>query len=803
VTKKLFSGYGPPGTITGYELVPISQGGANKTVVATTLVTPIVQANTVLGAMAPAVQALIDTSVAAAMSQMASLIAASTPTLSTIQGTLLPSRVGPVTDAGITYTQDTFNTFVSQKAGAGGPSAPVKNAAPTLAFTGGSGDVGENAVYTQGTYTGGTVSSRDVQVVVNGVVVSTVVGISNGASIAIPTSAGTGARQFGIVELANWAGGAAIVNQSLVATINAPGVPVVAVAPLISPSSATELSTLVPVQGSYTVNGLTVNNNTLTFTYRWTADWTLTGSLTGETSKSFTSVWGGTTGSYSIIFSDGTIKTSTLTNGSAAFSWTGAVTATTAVKVQLATTTTLSLNSNNVGHVMRYYETPTGSGGAGSEQQASNTVVPTDSAGGGGLAPGHRFLVSISAGMWSDYQTQRTAYPVTPDEGLTSRDAEAWVASIPASGGVTLSAGSTQAQIQSALNANSIVFLAAGTYTITSMLTVPSNKWLIGTAGATVILDATGFTHGIQLLSSSNLVNVNIYRPKEYGIWLNGNSQGMYKVSVQAPGYGVGNAVGCTGAGHSTVAVSCEFLNVCGGGDGDAWDLGQSASSGNHTLVDVHAFECDDDGFDTWGSAYWSFMHYCTAVRSALNTASGAISGNGNGFKLGSGIGGNFLNHCAATDNKTYGFNWNSGALVQTLRLCTASGNGSGTYGFTGAVPDSNYIIIGSDAPQWLDVVGNALYGAVLPSFTSNVYAVNDVGTIDLGITIGVTDASGYAYQIYRDGVATGMPSGSGVASIAYTFVAGDLDHVISAVITCSSIAGTSYPVTTAGVLVA
>ena len=83
------------------------------------------------------------------------------------------------------------------------------------------------------------------------------------------------------------------------------------------------------------------------------------------------------------------------------------------------------------------------------------------------------------------------------------------------------------------------------------------------------------------------------------------------------------------------------------------------------------------------------------------------------------------------------------------------------------------------------------------------MYAVSDVGTIDLGVTIGVADASGYAYQIYRDGVSTGMPSGSGASSISYTFVSGDLDHIISAVITCSNSWGTSYPVTTAGVLVA
>lgn len=55
---------------------------------------------------------------------------------------------------------------------------------------------------------------------------------------------------------------------------------------------------------------------------------TFTGALIAATSGTLTVSWAGVTGSYGIYFSDGSIKTATLTNGSAAVSWTGAVTAT-------------------------------------------------------------------------------------------------------------------------------------------------------------------------------------------------------------------------------------------------------------------------------------------------------------------------------------------------------------------------------------------------------------------------------------------------------------------------------------------
>lgn len=53
-----------------------------------------------------------------------------------------------------------------------------------------------------------------------------------------------------------------------------------------------------------------------------------TAGLSAATSGTLTATWWGSTGTYTILFSDGSGRTVTLTNGSAAVTWTGAVTAT-------------------------------------------------------------------------------------------------------------------------------------------------------------------------------------------------------------------------------------------------------------------------------------------------------------------------------------------------------------------------------------------------------------------------------------------------------------------------------------------
>lgn len=636
------------------------------------------------------------------------------PTLGTIGGQLDPAKVKPVTVGLTTYADlPTALTAIDVKASAGGtpnPTAPVKNAAPTVTFPGGTGDVGETPTYHAGTYLSGTVTSRDLRILMDGVVVQTVVGIVDLATLpAIPAGTGGGTHQYSVIEDANWAGQPPTPNPSQSYTINAAGVPVNVTPPVIAPASATELDTLTADQDVWSIGGVNVANSTLTRTRRWSFDWTLTGALSGgATSATLNAVWNGATGPYPFKFSNGDVRTVTLTNLQQTATWAGGLSgaASSAVKIQVATLDALPLNPNNIAHTGRCFMVATGTGGASAEVEASNTVTPTSSA--GSVEPGHYYLSTIpalGAKSWADYQSRRTAYWAlaypTGTPPVPNMDAEALVASIPTSGGTTLAAGASSAQIATALASFTIVFLAQGTYNLTSMPAVPANKWLIGLGTGAILNCATinTFPHyGMHLFDSAKLVNVSIVRPASLGVWFDGNFQFLYKVSLQEPGYGVStanpidgktvpSAIGYLGGGaHSVVMVSCEGFKINGGSDGDGCDCGQGG--GNWTFVDNHFRECDDDGLDTWDAVYPCFMHYVDIRGSGNNTSPYASRGDGNAFKLGRGGVRHFLNQCNGQDCWDYAYNYNLSSVRMLLRLCTSSNNTQGTYAFSGAVPD-------------------------------------------------------------------------------------------------------------------
>ena len=688
-----------------------------------------VQAATNSVDVATAVTAAVQVAIATMSAQIqAQIQGLNLNSLATANGALNPANIGPVLDTNVTYTQATFNALVAQLARAGGtqsPTAPVKNTAPTVAFPGGTGDVGEIPVLTMTTPFTGATTSIDVQILANGVVIQTVLGATTGMNLpAITPANATGVRSYQVIALGNWSGGTAIPNPSVIYTINAAAVPVSTVAPLIQPAAATELSTLVPARGTYTVNGVIVANTTLTFTQRWTTDWTLTGALVAATSANLNATWGGVTGTYTVKFSDGSSKSTTLTNGSAAFSWTGAVTATSAIAIQLATTPSLALNLNNIAHAIHYYETPTGSG-AGSEVQASNTITPTASSsgggggGGGGVDAGRLWQSSISASgsygtplNWVDYQAFRAAYP--PPQGRTSLDAQAWYNTARAiSGGTILAGFPTAAQINAALASNAVVGIPPGTtanYTaMNTMIVVPANGTLYVTGGGFADFDCTNNPlHAIQLNDGAHLIGVSVHGTQGAALWFNGNNQRVYKFGHYNCCRGGWPSFAANGS-LDVIMVSCEGFYCAGGGEGDSFKCGPFGG-GNWTLVDCTAVGGDDDGVDEWSSSASNFYHYVTCQSGGKGTSLGGLylaGGDANGFKLGGPAGSTipqFLNQCSALNNGTVsgtggcGFNANGSAagVLHVLKQCTTSGNLNGNYYFSNTADPAYFLLVGA-----------------------------------------------------------------------------------------------------------
>lgn len=97
-------------------------------------------------------------------------------------------------------------------------------------------------------------------------------------------------------------------------------------------------------------------------------------------------------------------------------------------------------------------------------------------------------------------------------------------------------------------------------------------------------------------------------------------------------------------------------------------------------------------------------------------------------------------------------------------------------------------------APSWAPP-------AVLPGWVyQSSYAVGVSMTADFGAALNSPDASGYSYQVLRNG-GTVVASGSGVSGFTYTPVSGDQDQQISFTLTASN-AGGSATTTAASVTI-
>lgn len=138
------------------------------------------------------------------------------------------------------------------------PSAPVPNAAPSITFVGGTGDVNETATITPGSYTVATPSAVSWNVMVNGVFALNTTSVN----FVIPAVAGTGARQMRVDEVFSWTGASGVTGKSSATyTINAPAaVPVQA--PGSPPTITVSGTTATGVHGLY-------SNTPLSFTQRW------------------------------------------------------------------------------------------------------------------------------------------------------------------------------------------------------------------------------------------------------------------------------------------------------------------------------------------------------------------------------------------------------------------------------------------------------------------------------------------------------------------------------------------------------
>jgi hypothetical protein len=204
MTRKLFTGRTPITTVAGADQIAVLQGGIIKTSSASVLHT----------SNQPAIQAQINSTAAG------------------VDAYSRPAHTGTQDSATVLYNGRSLTAVLDELYSlvyTAPPGAPTVTAAPTIAFPGGTADVGETGTITQGTYSG-TINSRTWQVIVNGLVVQTV----SAASFVVPASATTSPRNISVNELAAWNNGT-ISNPSTTYTANIAGsVPSVSTLPSIA-----------------------------------------------------------------------------------------------------------------------------------------------------------------------------------------------------------------------------------------------------------------------------------------------------------------------------------------------------------------------------------------------------------------------------------------------------------------------------------------------------------------------------------------------------------------------------------------
>ena len=294
----------------------------------------------------------------------------------------------------------------------------------------------------------------------------------------------------------------------------------------------------------------------------------------------------------------------------------------------------------------------------------------------------------VTAAMWTEINAQRLSFG-------DANDCQARVKAIPTSGGVTLEAG---ADINAALRANSLVFLTGGTYKLAKTISLDAGKKLIGVAGQAVTIDASAVEQAVWLRDNSVLANVSIRDAIDIGLnFYNaksniGSSNALaYEVSVGRTGLSPvpndgGIGIILTQGASANCIVSTEVF--------DSWnEVGQSATTANggnadgysisfgahhNSLIDSHSYRNGDDGFDMWEGGV-AYLYFCSAFDIGKTTGK-AITGDGNGFKLGRGNVRHYLYKATAYRNKSHGFNLNGNSVAPVLVKSDAFGNGQPDY---------------------------------------------------------------------------------------------------------------------------
>ncbi len=255
------------------------------------------------------------------------------------------------------------------------------------------------------------------------------------------------------------------------------------------------------------------------------------------------------------------------------------------------------------------------------------------------------------------------------------------------------SAAELESAITNASNGD-VISVAAGSYSLSgkSFQLTANNVTIFGTAGSTLLdyqaTSSDSSKPGIRITGDGNSIcGLTIARAADNGIHIRGSNNTIdrcefyenFDTGLQISG----PQAETTPHPADNLIINCDshhnYDTEASGENADGFAAKINIGPGNHFYGCV-AHDNSDDGWDTFPKV--SSGTFAVTIENSVSYHNGyhngSLVGNGNGFKVGSGVTGgasHFLRNSVAFDNPNKGFDQNHNGAVATVTNCTAVNN--------------------------------------------------------------------------------------------------------------------------------
>lgn len=266
---------------------------------------------------------------------------------------------------------------------------------------------------------------------------------------------------------------------------------------------------------------------------------------------------------------------------------------------------------------------------------------------------------------------------------------------------VTVKGGDSAGLVRAIEGAKSgdVITLQSGTFRLAGKAPISltaSNVTIVGFGAVLEFGATTGFYlgRGILVNGSHNYIRgITIQHAPDNGMYIDGSSNTIERCTFSGnfdTGLQIQGTMGSSNHPANNKVVNCDSYNnydtTAGGGNADGFDAKVNIGPGN-SFTGCRAWDNSDDGYDMFpkdaAGTYPVTITHCIAYHNGYHN--GRVSGNGNGFKLGSdrtGGANHVIKYSIAVNNLSKGFDQNHNQGRVTVDHCTSANNGAAEFSF-------------------------------------------------------------------------------------------------------------------------